>query len=183
MTTSSDERTVAARLRIVDEHVGLENAHNLDGIMATFGATARYDDEPWDAHYMGLEQVRSFYDQLLRALPDLHIDVQRRHASEDAVILEVIIRGRHLGAWRGLPATGREIAFPLCGIYTFDARNRIAGEKIYYDRATLLRQLGVFHEPESLPGQITTVLTHPLTMARVIARMCLRRSGASSDIR
>jgi steroid delta-isomerase-like uncharacterized protein len=183
MTTSSDDSTVAARLRIVDEHVGLENAHNLDGIMATFGATARYDDEPWDAHYMGLGQVRSFYDQLLRALPDLHIDVQRRHASEDAVILEVIIRGRHLGAWRGLPATGREIAFPLCGIYTFDARNRIAGEKIYYDRATVLRQLGVFHEPESLPGQITTVLIHPLTMARVIARMCLRRSGASSDVR
>jgi hypothetical protein len=28
--------------------------------------------------------------------------VQRRHASDAAVVLEVIIRGRHLGPWRGL---------------------------------------------------------------------------------
>jgi steroid delta-isomerase-like uncharacterized protein len=182
MTTASDDNTVAARLRIVDEHVGLENMHDLDGIIATFGETARYDDEPWNAHYLGLAQVRSFYDQLLRALPDLHIDVQRRHASPDAVILEVIIRGTHLGAWRGLPATGGEIAFPLCSIYTFDARNRIAGEKIYYDRATVLRQLGVFHDPESLPGRITTVLAHPVTMARVIAHASWRRGRARREI-
>jgi len=167
----------SARMRIVDEHVRLENEHNLDGVMQTFGEAARYDDEPWDAHYVGREQVRVFYAQLLRAMPDLHIDVRHRHAAEDVVVLEVIIRGRHLGAWRGLPATGRRIEFPLCGIYTFDEGDRLAGEKIYYDRATVLRQLGVFHEPESLPGRITTALVHPVTMAQIIARKGLRRDS------
>ena len=76
------------------------------------------------------------------------------------------------GAWRGLPATGRQIDFPLCGVYTFDERNKLAGEKIYYDRASVLRQLGVFHEPESLLGRITTALIHPVTMARIVARKC-----------
>ena len=33
-----------------------ENPHNLNGIMRTFGATARYDDEPLDAHYSGRDQ-------------------------------------------------------------------------------------------------------------------------------
>jgi steroid delta-isomerase-like uncharacterized protein len=167
-----DPRT-AARLSIVDEHVACENRHDLDGIMATFGASARYDDEPWAAHYSGCDGVRAFYGELMRAIPDLHIDVRRRHAAEEAVILEVVIRGRHLGAWRGLPPTGRRLEFPLCAVFTFDADERLAGEKIYYDRATVLRQLGVFREPDSAAGRVATVLSHPLTMAGIFARKIL----------
>ena len=44
MTNVNTDR-MAARLRLVDEHVRLENGHDLEGIMGTFGATARYDDE------------------------------------------------------------------------------------------------------------------------------------------
>ena len=128
--TSSSNSTEFARLRIVNEHVDLENEHDLNGIMATFGTTARYDDEPWGAHYVGRQEVRDFYARLLRALPDMHIDVRGRHVAEHAVILEVIIRGRHLASWRGLPATGHQIEFPLCGVYTFDEENRLAGERI-----------------------------------------------------
>src|SRR5262249_59976838 len=79
-------------------------------------------------------------------------------------------RGRHLGTGGGAPATGRPIEFPLCGVFTFDDANQLAGEKIYYDRATVLRQLGVFHEPDSLAGRITTALSHPVTMTRIIVR-------------
>lgn len=164
----------AARLRLVDEHITLENQHNLEGIMSTFGATAHYDDAPWGARYAGHDEVRAFYEGLLQALPALNIDVQHRHVGDNAVVLEVIICGRHLGPWRGLPATGRLIEFPLCAIFTFDAEDRLAGEKIYYDRATLLRQLGVFHEPNSTMGRIATLLTHPLTMAQIVARTIWR---------
>src|SRR5262249_55319790 len=166
---------LAARLKLVDEHVGHENAHDLDAIMGTFGATAHYDDEPWGAHYVGRHQVRTFYQELLRAVPGLRIDIERTHASASAVVLEVIIRGRHLGTWRGLPATGAQIALPICGIYTFDDDDHLAGERIYYDRATLLRQLGVFHEPDRALGRITTLLTHPLTMAQVLMRQIWKR--------
>jgi steroid delta-isomerase-like uncharacterized protein len=158
------------RLRTVDEHIRRENAHDLDGILATFGQDPRYDDEPWGAHHVGRDEVRAFYAQTLEAMPDMHIDVRRRHVAEEAVIVEVVISGHHLGPWRGLPATGRAISFPLCGVYTFDASNRLAGERIYYDRATVLRQLGLFHELESLRGRVAAALAHPLTIARLIAR-------------
>jgi steroid delta-isomerase-like uncharacterized protein len=161
---------IAARLKLVEEHVGFENRHDLDGIMGTFGTAAHYDDEPWGAHYRGRDEVRTFYSELLRAVPGLQIDVVHTHAGAGAVVLEVIIRGQHLGAWRGLPATGARIELPLCGIYTFDDADRLAGERIYYDRATLLRQLGVFHEPDRAVGRITALLTHPLTFARVAGR-------------
>jgi steroid delta-isomerase-like uncharacterized protein len=166
---------MAARLNVVDEHIRLENQHDLVGIMGTFGATAHYDDEPWDLHYRGYDEVRAFYAGFLQALPGLQIEVQRRHASDTAVVLEVIICGRHLGPWRGLPATGRQVEIPLCAIFTFDEEDRLAGEKIYYDRATVLRQLGMFHEPDSATGRITAILTHPLTIAQIIGRMIWRQ--------
>jgi steroid delta-isomerase-like uncharacterized protein len=165
---------MAARLAIVEEHIAHENKHDLDGIMATFGDAARYDDEPWNDHHVGRDSVRAFYAELLRAMPDFQIDVRQRYATTEAVVLEVMVSGRHLGAWRGLPPTGRAVSFQLCAIFTFDSHDRLAGEKIYYDRATILRQLGVFHEPDHALGQLNTLLMHPLTMARVVGRMLWR---------
>ncbi len=162
------------RLALVEEHVRHENAHDLEGVIQTFGEMARYDDEPWDQHYKGREGVRAFYEQLMSALPDLQIEVIRRHVAHEAIILEVVIRGTHRSGWRGLPATGRKVEFPLCGLYTFDSDDRLAGERIYYDRGVVLRQLGVFHEPQSALGRFTTLITHPVTILRAFARNLLR---------
>jgi steroid delta-isomerase-like uncharacterized protein len=165
----------AGRVAIVEQHIRLENAHDLSGVLATFGEAARYDDEAWGEHYTGRDEVRAFYEQLMAALPDLEIEVQHRHITDETIVVEVLIRGTHLGAWRGLPATGRKVEVPLCGIYTFDDDDRLAGERIYYDRATVLRQLGVFHEPQSAAGIISVAATHPVTIARAVARKLLRK--------
>jgi steroid delta-isomerase-like uncharacterized protein len=169
---SNDRRS--ARIAIVEQHIRLENEHDLQGVLGTFGDAARYDDEPWGEHYTGRKGVCLFYEQLMKALPDLQIETQRQHVTEDAILVEVVIRGTHLGGWRGLPATGRRVEFKLCGVYTFDVDDRLAGEKIYYDRGTVLRQLGVFHEPQSVLGRISILATHPATIARALARALLR---------
>jgi steroid delta-isomerase-like uncharacterized protein len=154
----------------VEEHIRLENQHDLDGVLSTFGDAAHYADEAWGEHYEGVSGVREYYTQLMKALPDLQIYVQRWHIADNAVLVEVIIRGTHSGEWRGLPATGKRVDIPLCGIFTFDSNDRVAGEKIYYDRATVLRQLGVFYEPETSMGRMCTLLTHPLTIAKAVLR-------------
>ena len=161
----------SARIAIVEQHVRFENAHDLEGVLGTFGDRAQYDDEAWGEHYSGRNEVRAFYAQLIAALPDLHIEILRRHVSDEVIVLEVMIRGTHLGPWRGLPATGRRVEIPLCGVYTFEDQDRLAGERIYYDRATVLRQLGVFHEPQGILGRISTLITHPLTFVRAFARI------------
>jgi len=165
--------SLATRIAIVDQHIRLENQHDLDGVLGTFGKAAQYDDEAWCEHYQGRDGVRLFYRQIMKALPDLKIEVLRRHITHDAILLEVVIHGTHLGAWRGLPSTGRTVRFPVCGVYTFDADDLLAGERIYYDRGTVLRQLGVFHEPESIIGRLSTLATHPATIARALARKIL----------
>ncbi len=177
-----DTARLQARLVIVEEHVKCENRHDLGGLMATFGADARYDDEPWRDHRLGPDAVRAYYSELLTSLPDLAIDIRERHVAADAIVLEVTIRGTHLGVWRGgLPATGRRLDFALCGIFTFDAEDRLAGERIYYDRGTVMRQLGLFHEPDGALGRVATALSHPLTIARALLRPRKRRRPANGE--
>src|SRR6266581_2310600 len=114
------------------------------------------------------------YADLLTSLPDLHIDVTHCLAAEEGVALEVRISGTHLGAWRGLPPTGRRVSFPLCGLFTFDAGGKLAGERIYYDRGSVLRQVGLYRDPQTLLGRLETLLAHPITVAGAYARKLVR---------
>lgn len=174
-TAALPKDRISARIALVEQHVRLENAHDLEGVLGTFGDAAHYD-EAWCEHYEGTTGVREFYSQLMNALPDLEIQVVRRHATQEAIVLEVMIRGTQLGPWRGLPATGRRVEIPLCGVYTFDEQDRLAGERIYYDRGSVLRQLGVFHEPQTILGRFTTLLTHPVTMVSAVVRKMVGKS-------
>lgn len=141
---------LSQRINTVREHIRLENAHDLPAVMGTFGSAPSYDDEPWNEHHIGRAAVQSFYEELLSVLPDLHIEVKMEHACGDAVIVECVIRGTHEATWRDLRATGRRLEFPLCGIYTFSGDGKLAGEKIYYDRATILRQWVSSENPQPL---------------------------------
>ena len=175
---SSDDDHRDAWLRLVEEHVRLENAHDLCGVMRTFGEQASYDDEPWEDRRRGPEAVRAYYEALLAAMPDLHIEITNRHVAACAVILEVVITGTQLGQWRGVPATGRLLRFPLCGVFTFDQGERLVAERIYYDRAAVMRQLGLFHGRHRRRQRGIGGLTHPLTLMRAYGRKLFRRRAA-----
>jgi hypothetical protein len=42
----------------------------------------------------------------------------------------------------------------------------------------VLRGLGIARDPDSVPGQLTTLLNHPLHLGRTFARELLRRRRA-----
>jgi steroid delta-isomerase-like uncharacterized protein len=156
----------ARRLETVLEHVQRENTHDLQGIMNTFGPSARYDDAPWEDHRLGRSAVQKYYEELLTALPDLQILIEHEMATDDEVVLEARISGTHSGTWRGLPPTGRRVDFPLCGVFSFDSDGKLAGERIYYDRGNVLQQIGLYRDPRSFLGGIEAFLAHPITILR-----------------
>ena len=53
----TDGDRVQARLAVVDEHIESENKHDLEGVLATFGSDARYEDEPWGDHRTGRDSL------------------------------------------------------------------------------------------------------------------------------
>jgi steroid delta-isomerase-like uncharacterized protein len=136
-----DEGRVAARIKVVDEHLRAENAHDLDATMATLNETPQFklnNDE-----FGGQDSVRAFYASLFTAFPDLHFEVTRRYVSDEAIIVEATLSGTHKNEWSGIAATGRRVQLPFTGIFLFDENDRLAGERVYCDNALVLRQFGV----------------------------------------
>jgi hypothetical protein len=85
--------------------------------------------------------------------------------------VEFLLRGTHLGPLRGLPPTGRAFECRMCALFLFGPDgDRIVGERVYFDQATILRQLGVAHDPQSLAGRLSTLVSHPLTIGGAVLR-------------
>ncbi len=63
----------------------------------------------------------------------------------------------------------------MCAVYTFAEGDKLAGERVYYDRVTVLNQLGVLHDPEAALGRTLTAITHPLTLGRALFRQIRSR--------
>jgi steroid delta-isomerase-like uncharacterized protein len=80
---------------------------------------------------------------LFTGFPDFAFETVRKHATDEAVVLEVVVTGIHAATWKGIPATGKAVRFPLCAVFTFASDDKINAEIVYYDRLTVLSQLGV----------------------------------------
>ena len=156
------------RVTTVKEHMRLENAHDFDGCIATFGR-ARYEVMGSGELFEGAGGVDGFLCENRRAFPDFLFEPTRVSPTPDAVLVEGRFKGTHEGMWRGLPATGRRVDFPMCLIFEFEG-DALVNERLYFDLGTPLQQLGVAFDPNSLKGKIVTVLTHPVTMARAVVR-------------
>ena len=55
--------------------------------------------------------------------------------------VEFIFRGRHTGALMGIAPTGRQAEVPMLAVYEI-GNGQIQRARLYYDMATLLRQVG-----------------------------------------
>jgi steroid delta-isomerase-like uncharacterized protein len=135
---------LAARLRLVDEHFRCENAHDLDGILATFGPEVELTLN--GETHGGRDTVRTLYEGLLRAFPDLQIEVKKRYVAEHTVVAELVLKGTQRESFLGIPATGRYVEIPTCAIFRFDAAERLAGETIYFDATVLVARAGFLSE-------------------------------------
>lgn len=155
------------------EHMTAENAHDFDRCIAAF-AHPRYEivatGEVWDGH----SGVNTLLNENKKGFSDFQFHPEATHHADDAVIVEGRFTGTHDGSWRGLPATGRKVDFPMVILFLFEA-DRMVCEKTYFNLGTPLSQLGVARDPNSKGGRIATVLNHPLTIGRAIVRSRFRR--------
>jgi steroid delta-isomerase-like uncharacterized protein len=131
----------AARIRAVQEHFRIENTHDLDAVMDTFGNQANslannVLHEGWDA-------VRAFYGEFFRGFPDLRFDIRHLHAGDEAIPVELVLSGTHTSTWFGMPPTGRRFEMPACAVFIFDEHDQIAGERGYFDSTLMPPQLGL----------------------------------------
>jgi steroid delta-isomerase-like uncharacterized protein len=162
----SDAELRARREAVVREHMESENRHDFETTIGTF-SHPRYEIVATADVYDGEAAVRRYYEETRRAFPDQRNElVSLRHA-EDAVVVEFDLLGTHLGPLRGLPPTGRSFRARMTAFFIFEDE-RIVSERVYFDQATIMRQLGVAHDPSSAAGRLSMLLSHPITIGRAL---------------
>ena len=162
------------RDRIVREHMESENRHEFDVALATF-KHPRYELVATGEVIDGATDVAEYYRETRAAFPDQRNEVIAIHHADNAVIVEFDLLGTHDGVFRGVPPTGRSFRCRMAAVFEFDGEDLVC-ERVYFDSATILRQLGIAHDPLTLRGRVATVLNHPLTVGQAVLRHALNRN-------
>lgn len=158
------------REAIVREHMDSENRHEVDVAIGTFDEHPRYELYSMHEVFDGHAAVQKYFTDLWKTFPDLRAELINLRHAEDAVIIEVELVATQLGSFRGLPPTGLGYRCRQAVFFLFED-DRLVIERVYFDTITILRQLGLADDPNSLRGRMTAVLTHPGTVVRGVRRM------------
>jgi steroid delta-isomerase-like uncharacterized protein len=161
------------REQIVREHMETENQHEFGATLDTF-KHPRYELIPNDEVIDGAADVAYYYEETRAAFPDQRNELIKLHHAEDSVIAEFYLLGTHKGPYRGLPPTGRSFRCRMVAIFEFEGEGLVC-ERVYFDSATILRQLGIAHDPLTLTGRVATVVNHPVTIGRALVRQVTGR--------
>ncbi len=147
--TTTDLRT--RREAAVMEHLrGERHGADLDAAVAAFhDGHATYDVVPLghlrapgqEVTHPTPESVHEHLSQFVAGFPDLWLEIERLHHADDAVIVEGRTQGTHTGEFNGIPPTGRRMDLRAAVFYRFDG-DRMLNETVYFDLATMMRQLG-----------------------------------------
>jgi len=141
MTSSAPATLRERREAVVREHMESENRHEFEVTLGTF-AHPRYELIATGEVFDGEAAVRGYYAASRAAFPDQRNAVHAIHHADDGVIVEFDLLGTHRGPFRGIPPTGRSFTCRMIALFLFDGE-RIVCERVYFDAATILRQLGL----------------------------------------
>ena len=139
MPITDSEKT--RRRALLKTHYDAENDHDMNGIMATFapGCEMLYNRIPFtdpqsirDAHgLLGFSGTDG-------AFKDIHNYIDAEHFTEDEIIIEGRMSGKHVGEFFGIEATGRNVELPFVAFYRFDKTDKLISERVVMNLGALV---------------------------------------------
>ncbi len=131
----------ARRSALLEAHYDVENSHDMDGIMATFSPDAEmvYNRAPFTdpqsiRHAHGL--IGFFGTD--GAFEDIDNCIDAEHFTEDEIIVEGRLCGKHVGNFQGIEATGRNVELPFVAFYHFDKTDKLISERVVMNLGVLV---------------------------------------------
>lgn len=126
---------------VLAAHVKAESGFDMDATLATLTPDCVFEDMATGARYVGHAEVRRYYDGWWSAFGNAPERGRLHVAGPDLLIAETRFVGTHRGDFDGIAPTGRPIDLPVAIVVRF-RDGLMSGERFYYDRATLLAQIG-----------------------------------------
>ncbi len=138
MPITNSEKT--RRRALLKTHYDVENSHDMNGIMATFSPDGEmlYNRIPFkdpqsirDAHeLMGFSGADGAFE-------DIHHYIDGEHFTDDEIIVEGRLCGKHVGEFQGIEATGRNVELPFVTFYHFDKTDKLISERVVMNLGAL----------------------------------------------
>ena len=135
-----DDAERARRRKLLDAHYAAENDHDLERILRTFssGAEMIYNRQTFgdrdaiaQAHvYIGFAAGGAFGE--LRTLRD------HDHFTDDEIVVEGRLCGKHVGEFQGFAPSGRDVELPFVAFYRFDAAGKLTSERVVMNLGVLI---------------------------------------------
>lgn len=127
---------------ILQRHVAAETVFDMEPTLATLTGDCLFEDMPTGERHLGRAAVRAYYQEWWDAFGNVPTGSRRYVPAADFLIVETRFVGKHRGAYRGIAASHRPIDLPVAIFISF-RDGLMAGERFYYDRASLIAQISV----------------------------------------
>ncbi len=128
---------------IIDRHFAAENAHDVEGTLATYTDDIVWDDVTHpDSPFRGKTEVAEVYSGIIDAIPDVHLETVKRFTGEGGrfVVDESILSGHVEGDWAGINGGGAPVEVRI--LHVFELRDGlISYENAWFDAADVQRQI------------------------------------------
>jgi carboxymethylenebutenolidase len=140
--------------RLWQEHTSHEFAtRDTESTLATMVDDAYVNHVPVMTGGCGKDALRAFYSQdfIPHMPPDTKLTPVSRTVGENQLVDEMIFSFTHTQEipWMlpGIPATNRHVEVPLVAVVGF-RDGKLAHERIYWDQASVLKQIGLLSDPK-----------------------------------
>lgn len=125
---------------LMARHLKAENNHDLAATLATLTEDCVFDDRGLGKIFRGRKAVGEYYQMWWQAFAMTVHTEQRHFPAPDLAIVETHFKGKHIGNFFGLEATGHTIDLSVAVFITL-RDGLLAGERFYWDKVTLFQQL------------------------------------------
>jgi len=139
-----DSAELERRRALLKAHLAAENDHDAERIMQTFSADTEmtYNGQSFSDH----ESIRWAHGYFgwtaaAGAFSDLRVVVDREHFTDDEIVVEQRLFGKHVGEFLGFPATGRTFELRAVGFYHFDRDGKLRSERVVMNLGPLAGEL------------------------------------------
>ncbi|HEX6490712.1 MAG TPA: ester cyclase [Gaiellaceae bacterium] len=113
-------------------HSIAEDKRDLPGLIATLTEDCVYAFAGRPERWQGHAGASRFYEELLRAFPDIEFALTQIVIGPQGVCEEAVVTATHERDWLDLPASGERLEFEVAIFFPFDLEQRLfRGERIY----------------------------------------------------
>jgi steroid delta-isomerase-like uncharacterized protein len=127
---------------VMDAHKAF-NRRDYEAAVRPFAPDCEYVDVARNIHLKGPVEIAKFMKEWASGFSDAQIADPKYIEARDAVVTTFVGRGKNDGKFGVLPASGKQLNLPFIELCEFGKEGKIASVKLFYDRLTMLEQLGL----------------------------------------